>query len=161
MKNKHTGRNLLLAAAAFTTVGGFLFDWNRTHLFNPKWTPHAKFHDAFTILLGTMLGAGSFSLLLKKDGDSAMQLKWGTLLPAFFWAAQAGSFAFPGAKGLEAEFPELVPKVGPVWLNEAPVCAFMLSLLGVGYVLEKQSRAEETKLEENDSATEIEEGIPV
>lgn len=143
MKNKHTGRKLLIAVAAFTTVGGFLFDWNRTHLFNPNWTPHAKFHDAFTILLGTMLGAGGLYLLQKKEGDRQLQLKWRALLPSFFWAAQAGSFAFPGARGMEAEFPELIPKLGPVWLNEAPFSALMLSVLGTGYLLEKNAQASE------------------
>jgi hypothetical protein len=32
------GRVLLTAVAALTTVGGFLADWNRTHLFNPDWS---------------------------------------------------------------------------------------------------------------------------
>lgn len=141
LKRHPAGRVMILSAAAFTTVGGFLFDWNRTHLFNPKWTPHAKFHDAMTILLGSLLGAGGVYLLQKKGGDQAMQLKWGTLLPAFFWAAQAGSFAFPGAKGLEAEFPELIPKIGTVKLNEAPVSLLMLALLGAGYLLAKKAAA--------------------
>lgn len=91
MKGKRTGHILLTSAAALTTVGGFLADWNETHLFNPRWTPHAKFHDALTILLGSMLGASGLYLLRKKAGDQQMQLRWGTLLPAFFWAAQAGS----------------------------------------------------------------------
>ena len=30
------GRLLLTTVAALMTVGGFLADWNRTHLFNPK-----------------------------------------------------------------------------------------------------------------------------
>jgi hypothetical protein len=139
MNRNPTGQNLLLATAAFTTVGGFLFDWNRTHLFNPRWTPHAKFHDAMTILLGSFLGAGGIYLLQKKGGDQELQLKWGTLLPAFFWTAQAGSFAFPGAKGLEAEFPELIPRMGPIKLNEAPVSLLMLTLLGVGYLWARKS----------------------
>ncbi len=142
MKRNPAGQNLLLATAAFTTVGGFLFDWNRTHLFNPRWTPHAKFHDAMTILLGSLLGAGGVYLLQKKGGDQQMQLKWGTILPAFFWTAQAGSFAFPGTKGLEAEFPELIPKVGPVKSNEAPVSLLMLALLGAGYLLARKKPPE-------------------
>lgn len=75
----------------------------------------------------------------EKQGDQQAQLKWGTLLPTFFWIAQLGSFAFPGAKGLEAEFPHLVPKIGPVRLNEAPFSLTMLSVLGLGYVLEKRA----------------------
>ena len=46
MHEDSVGRWLLSGVAAFTAVGGFLADWNRTHLFNPRWTPHAKFHDA-------------------------------------------------------------------------------------------------------------------
>ena len=139
MKRNRTGRIMLLSAAGLTAVGGYLADWNKTHLFNPRWTPHAKFHDAMTILLGTMLGAGGLYLLQKKDGDQQAQLRWGTMLPAFFWAAQGASFAFPGAKGLEAEFPELVPKAGPLRLNEGPFSAAMLAILGAGYLLEKES----------------------
>lgn len=134
MKRYRTGRMLLMTGAAFTAVGGFLADWNRTHLFNPRWTPHAKFHDAMSILLGSMLGAGSLYLLQKKEGQS-FHLRWAALLPSFYWAAMGGSFAFPGAKGLEAEFPELVPKVGNIRLNEGTASACMLSVLGLGYML--------------------------
>ena len=52
------GRRILSSAAALTAVGGFLADCNRTHLFNPDWPPHARFHDAQTILLGSLLGVG-------------------------------------------------------------------------------------------------------
>lgn len=45
------GKVLLSVGALFPAVGAFLADWNETHLFNPKWTPHAKFHDAQTITL--------------------------------------------------------------------------------------------------------------
>ncbi|RNI27087.1 hypothetical protein EFA69_12975 [Rufibacter immobilis] len=135
MKNAATGRWLLTGVAAFTTVGGFLMDWNKTHLFNPRWTPHAKFHDAMTILLGSMLGAGSLYLLQKKDGDRALHLKMGALLPASFFLAQAGSFAFPGAKGMDAEFPEKIPTVGKLKLNEGPFSLLMLATAGLGYWL--------------------------
>ena len=37
------GRWLLGSAAITTTVGGNLTDWNRTDLFNPRWSAHAKF----------------------------------------------------------------------------------------------------------------------
>ncbi len=140
MAGTNTGKNLLTGVAVFTTVGGFLFDWNKTHLFNPYWPPHAKFHDAMTILLGFTLGLTGLYLLQKKKGDKTTNLQYGTLLPTFFWAAQACSIAFPGAKGLEAEFPEKVPQFGPIKLNEVAVSALMLGLLGLGYSLVKKSR---------------------
>ena len=45
-------RRILLSVTVLTAAGGFLADWNRTHLFNPGGHPHARFHDAQTILLG-------------------------------------------------------------------------------------------------------------
>jgi hypothetical protein len=135
MKWNQVGRSVLMVAAGFTAVGGFVADWNKTHLFNPRWTPHAKFHDAMTILLGAMLGTGSLMLLRQKGGGSDKQLLWAATLPAFFWAAMAGSFAFPGAKGIEAEFPEKVKWVGRLPLNEGPASALLLSLLALGYGL--------------------------
>jgi hypothetical protein len=123
-----------------TTIGGFLFDWNKTHLFNPKWTPHAKFHDAMTISLASMLGLSSISLLQKKDGNSIFNLKIGTLLPAYFWASMIIAFAFPNAKGLEAEFPKKVPRIGKIWLNEGIAGTLFLTLLGIGYLLERSNQ---------------------
>lgn len=143
MKKYRTGRILLMAGAAFTAAGGFVADWNSTHLFNPKWTPHAKFHDAMSILLGAMLGTGSLYLLQKKDNQQS-HLHWAVLLPSFYWASMAGSFAFPGAKGLEAEFPELVPKVSKLRINEGAVSAFMLSMLGLGYALAKGKKRQKS-----------------
>lgn len=35
-------------------IGAFSADWNATHVFNPKWTPHAKFHNAQTITLSVV-----------------------------------------------------------------------------------------------------------
>ena len=137
MKLRKTGKIISVTTAAFTAAGGFLADSNKTHLFNPGWTPHSKFHDAMTILLAAMLGSSSVYLLSKKDGDIDRQLTWATLLPSFFWA---GSFAMPGAKGLEAEFPKKVKKPGGIVLNEGPVIAVMLALLGFGYCLAKKGK---------------------
>jgi Family of unknown function (DUF6640) len=110
---KHTskGRQVLTSVAALTAVGGFLADRNRTHLINPNWPPHAKYHDAQTILLGSLLGASGLYFLRKKGADPQRDLTIGALLPSFFWVAQAASFAFPGAEGFEAEFPEKVSRI--------------------------------------------------
>lgn len=132
------GKILLVTVAGLTTVGVFLADWNKTHLFNPNWPPHEKFHDAMSIAMGTFLGGAGMYLLLRKGEDLQRDTQMAAMLPAFFWASQGISFAFPGAKGLEAEFPELVPRIKGVWLNEKFVAIAMLSLTGIGYTLERQ-----------------------
>lgn len=43
------GRLLLTAAALGGGVSHALADVNRTHVFNPRWTPHARFHAASSV----------------------------------------------------------------------------------------------------------------
>jgi hypothetical protein len=51
-----TGKFLISFIAAFTAVAPYLADWNETHIYNPNWLPHAKFHNAQTMVFGTLLG---------------------------------------------------------------------------------------------------------
>jgi hypothetical protein len=132
------GRRILTAVAGITAVSGFAMDWNRTHLFNPAWTPHAKFHDALTISLGAMLGSGSLYYLHRRRGSHEDNRDIGTLLPALFWAGLGTSFLYPGAEGLESEFPRLVPRVKGVWINERFASGLFLAVIGVGYLLARR-----------------------
>lgn len=127
------GKKILIGVAGFTAVGGFLVDWNKTHLFNPDWTPHAKFHDAMTITLGAFLGGAGLYFLLRNGKDPKQDIQLGTMLPAMFFAAQGLSFAFPGTGGLEKEFPQYIPKIRDVWLNERFASITLLALSGTGY----------------------------
>lgn len=129
---------LLRAVAGFTAVGGFAADWNRTHLFNPAWPPHARFHDAMTISLGALLGGTSLYAL--RAGSDRRDLVVGAAAPALFWAAMASAFAYPGTAGLQSEFPQLVPRIRSVWIDERFAAAAMLALSGTGYVLETSAR---------------------
>jgi hypothetical protein len=44
------GRILLTLVALVTGLGGYVMDWNETHVYNPHWTPHAKFHNGMVRL---------------------------------------------------------------------------------------------------------------
>jgi hypothetical protein len=136
------GRRLLRGVAVATALGGFAADWNRTHLFNPAWPPHAKLHDAWTVVLGAALGGTALWLLRDGGGRDVdgRDLALGALLPAMFWAGQGAAFAFPGTDGLAAEFPELVPRVGCVLLDERVASAVVLSQSAVGYALARRGR---------------------
>lgn len=43
------GRLLFTAAILGTGPSFAWFDLRRTHIFNPRWTPHARFHDASAV----------------------------------------------------------------------------------------------------------------
>jgi hypothetical protein len=138
MTETSAGRWILSAVAATTAVGGYLADWNRTHLFNPEWPPHAKFHDAQTIALGSLLGCGGLFFLWRRGTDPDLDLALGALLPAAFWVAQGASYAFPGTGGLDAEFPEKVPTAGGVRASEWMGSSLMRLLAASGYLLEQR-----------------------
>jgi hypothetical protein len=63
------------------------------------------------------------------------------LLTSLFWTAQDARFAFPWAEGLEARFPEKVPRVKGVWINARFASVLMLALIAAGYTAERRSGA--------------------
>jgi hypothetical protein len=121
-------------------TNGFLGDWNRTHLFNPRWTPHSKYHDALTLLLGAGMGAMSLRALWRREPDP----ETAALLAAIFWAAMAGSFAFPGAGSIAREFPDPADRVGLSKIHEGVISAGMLVLTAAGYALSRPRLRERT-----------------
>jgi hypothetical protein len=49
------GKVLISLSAAGTLIGSYVADWNETHIHNPTWPPHAKFHNAQTMSMGAAL----------------------------------------------------------------------------------------------------------
>ncbi len=91
--------------------------------------------------MGSLLGVSGLYFLRRDSENPERDLALGTLLTSFFWLAQAGSFIFPGARGFESEFPEKVPRIKGMWINERFSSILMLTLLAIGYVAERGRRA--------------------
>ena len=53
------GRALFFLGNLSYTAGSFIADWNNTHIHNPRWPPHAKFHNGQTMSLGVLLALAS------------------------------------------------------------------------------------------------------
>jgi hypothetical protein len=63
-----TGKALILLSNTFCAVGPYWWEWNETHIYNPRWPPHARFHNGHTMSMGLLLGVASTYFLLHGAG---------------------------------------------------------------------------------------------
>lgn len=129
------GRLLLSLVAVFTAVSPFYADWNETHLFNPLWPPHAKFHGAHTMAMGALLGASALAFLwLRNSKAPRLPLLAGTIFTSLYWVGQAIAFAFPQVAWTD---PNLLPP-GQTMQSlpiQVPLLLIVLTLIALGSTL--------------------------
>ena len=91
------GKVLLTVTALWAGVGPYVFDWNTTHIYNPEWPPHAKFHNAQTMSLGAALAASALYVLWgRRTPWSAARLQVATGAASMYWASQLSALLYPG-----------------------------------------------------------------
>ena len=120
-------RWVLTVVAVMTSTLAYAFDWNETHVFNPRWPPHAKFHNAQTLLLGSLLGLVTLYLVWGRD-----DLHTAVLTCSLYWLAQLGSLAFPGTALTDPEFRE---RAGKRTGMQPVVASVLLCLLAVAWAM--------------------------
>lgn len=91
-----TGRVILSVIAVGTIVSPFLADWNATHIYNPEWPPHAKFHNAQTMSMAALLGISGLAFLWRPVDEARLGLTAAWTLTALYWVSQWFAFLFPG-----------------------------------------------------------------
>lgn len=135
------GRIIISFIGLFTMISPYLADWNITHIYNPAWPPHAKFHNAQTMVLGAFLGSLTlYSLWFRKGIAERQILKEATLLSSLYWLAQLPAILFPGTKLIDPGIKNIVmPVVFGVQFNQIVMnLTVLLPLLTFGYYLENR-----------------------
>jgi hypothetical protein len=138
------GKVLISTVALAAPLGGVAADWNETHVHNPNWPPHAKFHNGQTLAFGFELAGLSLWQLWRPSHRPRSALRWGTLLAGLYWAAQAPAILMPGAALTDPEFAGREPRVGGIPANQLTAQAAVIwPLLAAGYALaaDRPSRA--------------------
>ena len=130
---------LVLSGAAVGTIAGTArADLNRTHVFNPAWPAHARFHGAAG--WGTVAGTQLLALWLlwhstASPGERELAVRTAALLPVIAWAPFFTALAIPGT-AVEDQ-PGHLPRVGGVPLNLVPA-TLVPALAAVGYLLHRR-----------------------
>ena len=81
------GRIILTVVLINSFVVSIYVDLNETHLFNPQWTGHAKFHDAAMLHLLTGVCILGLWLMWRRSCEPEIGVRVAALIPIIFWAA--------------------------------------------------------------------------
>jgi hypothetical protein len=97
-------RILFCFVSLYLVVGAHVADYSRTHLLDPRWPPHAKFHDGQTLMFSIFLAAITIFFAIKKTQDRNITLIATTSFAALYWVTQALAIVYPGTAFVDPEF---------------------------------------------------------
>jgi len=99
-----SSRLLFTALAIVLMAGSHLADYNKTHIFNPRWTQHAKFHDGQTLMFSILLAMLTIFFAWRKTTDRVAAVLAASAFAAVYFFAQAGAILYPGTAAFDPEF---------------------------------------------------------
>jgi hypothetical protein len=99
-------RLVLCVIAIFGGLGGLLSDFSETHLLNPNWPPHARFHNAQTMSMGMLLAALTLLFAWRRMGDARLQILATGAFGSLYWLSISCAQFFPGVGFFDPEFSE-------------------------------------------------------
>jgi len=127
------GRICLTVVAAVLGPAPFYADWSHTHIFNPKWPPHAKFHNGQTMSMGPLLSLPMLYYTWRPQSDSNIDsTRTAAVLGSIYWISGIAAYFFPGSLAVDPEFGTGFPQF--------PLFASLLGLCWVGYQIEARSQ---------------------
>ncbi|KAI1615377.1 hypothetical protein EDD36DRAFT_187532 [Exophiala viscosa] len=117
------GRSLLTLLTLSTSVSCYIADWNETHVKNPKWPPHARFHNGQTMSMGLCLGALTAYYTWRSTPDLAAErdsITSAAVIGTLYWVTGLSAILYPGTKWTDPEFGTGAPQ-RPLFLIHALV----------------------------------------
>jgi hypothetical protein len=129
MKAATVGNALITATAVGQMIGPYLFDFNKSHIYNDSWPPHAKFHNAQTMSSGVALSVATL-VNLWRPGSGRVRLDAAALSASVYWVRQLSAFFYQGTASVD-------PPAKDNW----PQLRFtipILSAIGTSYALSRR-----------------------
>jgi len=131
MNRRKLGKSILSFVLVVGAVVATAVDWNTTHLFNPTWHPHARFHDALFLLLLDGMSLVVLWLLWRQSNEPGLGLKVAAMFSAAAWTPFFYIEALIPGTSLLAANDVPVLKVGGMTFPPNLIVAAVLFLLTV------------------------------
>ena len=123
------GRICLTLAGLAASIACYIADWNETHVKNPRWPPHAKFHNGQTMSMGLCLGLLTIYYTWRPTPIATMtSLHTAAIFGSLYGITAISGIFYPGALPVDPEFGNGFPQL--------PVFLAMSGLPWLGYLLE-------------------------
>ena len=122
----------IIAFVAVFNYGGLVADaivpsGAKQHLFNPRWPPHAKFHNGQTMAMGIISGSLSLVVLFGSRPLTLPLFLIATAVAANYFVAMAIAPVFPGTAWSDPEFAVELPR--PLGLYPQQLVSYVLCML--------------------------------
>jgi hypothetical protein len=99
------GRILLTLSQLSYSIGSFLADYNETHVLNPRWPPHARFHNGQTMSLAVLLAGLSIWFLYRPSYSGKIDDTLSSaIIGSLYSASGLSAIWYPGSDWLDPEF---------------------------------------------------------
>jgi hypothetical protein len=108
------GKILLTLSAIGQVAGPFIFDFNETHVKNPRWPPHARFHNGQTMSMGVCLALATIYYTWRRSSNALIakdSLKTAMIFGSVYWVTGLSAILYPGTKWVDPEFGEGHPQL--------------------------------------------------
>ena len=136
MKRNKFGKFILSFVLVVGAIVSTAVDWNTTHLFNPAWHPHARFHDALFLLFLDATTLVMLWLLWRRSAEPAVGIAAVALYSAAVWTPFLYIEALiPGTSLLASADVPVLRVAGMVLAPNLLIAIVMLVLTIAGYWL--------------------------
>ncbi len=99
-----SSRILFSLMAISLTAGSHYEDYSKTHIFNPLFSAHAKFHVGQTLMFSILLALLTIFFAWRKTSDRLNAVLAVSSFAALYWVAQAGAILYPGTAAFDPQF---------------------------------------------------------
>ncbi len=130
MSKQKLAKILLSILMVVSTLVSIVVDWNSSHVFNPDWHPHGRFHDVMLLTLLVGLVPISLWLLWRKSPEPEVGIKVTTAILVTFWGSFYLNLLIPGTSP-QANLEELPPILFNIPLYSNMVIAAIIIILSL------------------------------